>query len=106
MKFKITTTRINDDCVIAISGSLDSGTCPVAEKRINDIISREGGNTSGSIVLDFKNLLYISSLGLRILFKLAKERPSKIKIINVPSDIMDIFRMVGMDKTVAVSMAD
>ena len=101
MKFRMTTATEDDDCLISIAGSLDSGTCPAAEQRINDAISRQG-SALRNIILDFKNLLYISSLGLRILFKLAKLHPNKVKIINVPADIMDVFKMTGIDKTMTV----
>ncbi len=101
MKFKITTAIKDDDCLISIAGSLDSGTCAAAEQKINNILSTEGLNLR-DIIIDFKNLLYISSLGLRILFKLAKQYPSKVKIINVPSDVMDVFKMTGIDKTMTV----
>ncbi len=101
MNFKITTSTENNDCLISIAGSLDSGTCAAAEQRINDAISKEGRNLK-EIILDFKNLLYISSLGLRILFRLAKSYPSKVKIVNVPVDIMDVFKMTGIDKTMNV----
>ena len=102
MNFRITTkTENNDSLIISISGSLDSGTCAPAEQRINNAIAKAGDGLK-CIVLDFKNLLYISSLGLRILFKLAKSYPSKIKIVNVPGDVMDIFKMTGIDKTMNI----
>ena len=101
MKFKITTEIKNDDCLISIAGDLDSVTYPAAEEKINKALSKAGDNIK-NIILDFKNLLYISSLGLRILFKLAKTYPSKIKIMNVPGDVMDIFKMTGIDKTMTV----
>ena len=102
MKFRMATEIKNNDCLISIAGSLDSGTCPAAEEKINNTLSKAGENLK-NIILDFKNLLYISSLGLRILFKLAKEYPSKVEIINVPSDVMDVFKMTGIDKTVVVN---
>ena len=101
MKFKVTTALENDECLISIAGSLDSGTCPAVERKI-DAALESAGQKLKDIILDFKNLLYISSLGLRILFKLAKTYPSKIKIINVPADIMDVFKMTGIDKTMTV----
>ena len=97
----MTTEIKDDDCLISIAGSLDSGTCAAAEQKIDNTLSKAGINLK-DIILDFKNLLYISSLGLRILFKLAKTYPSKVKIINVPSDVMDIFKMTGIDKTMIV----
>ncbi len=101
MKFKMTTAIEDNDCLISIAGSLDSGTCAAAEEKIDNILSANK-LTLKKIKIDFKNLLYISSLGLRLLFKLEKLYPSKIKIKNVPSDVMDVFRMTGIDKTMAI----
>ncbi|MBQ9419010.1 MAG: STAS domain-containing protein [Synergistaceae bacterium] len=102
MKFRMTTATEDNDCLISIAGSLDSGTCAAAEQRIDDAIASAGSQLE-NIILDFKNLLYISSLGLRILFRLAKLYPAKVKIINVPGDIMDVFKMTGIDKTMTVA---
>ena len=105
MNFKITADNKDETCMIAIAGSLDSGTCAAAEQKIESTLAKNDGKTE-KIILDLKNLRYISSLGLRILFKLAKEYPSRVDIINTPSDIMDVFKMTGIDKTMNVSKAD
>ena len=104
MKFKMTTEIKEKNFLISIAGNLDTGTYPAAEKKIDDALAKEAGNVE-EIILDLKNLVYISSLGLRILFKLSKQFPSKVKIINVPSDVMDIFRLTGIDKTMTVEQA-
>lgn len=101
MKFKMTTEMKEKKFLISIAGNLDTSTYPMAETKIDDVLAKNAGNVE-EIILDFKNLLYISSLGLRILFKLLKQFPSCVKIINVPDDVMDIFRMTGIDKTAIV----
>jgi len=96
------TTEVKDEeCLISIAGSLDTKTCEAAESKIDNALSK-GADTINKIILDLKNLLYISSLGLRIFFKLAKQYPSGVKIINVPEDIMSIFKLTGIDKTMNV----
>ena len=105
MKFKITTARENNDCLIYVAGSLDNLTCPVAEEKINNALAKQNSELE-NVILDFKDLLYISSLGLRILFKLAKQYPSRVKIINVPDEVMDIFKMIGIDKTMSVTQTN
>ena len=96
------TTEVKDkECLISIAGSLDTKTCEAAELKIDNALSK-GADTIKGIILDLKNLLYISSLGLRIFFKLAKKYPAGVKIINVPEDVMSIFKMTGIDKTMDV----
>ena len=96
--FKISTEVKDKECSISIAGSLDTLTCAAAEKKIDNAIS---GNIE-KISLNLKNLVYISSLGLRIFFKLAKQFPDNVKIFNVPEDVMSIFKMTGIDKTMNV----
>ena len=50
------------------------------------------------IVFDLKELTYISSAGLRVLLSTARDAKAKGKkstIINVNSDVMDIFNITG-----------
>ena len=98
--FKITTEVKDKECFISIAGSLDTLTCAAAEQKIDNAVS-ENHNIE-KISLNLKNLIYISSLGLRIFFKLAKQFPDNVKIFNVPEDVMSIFRMTGIDKTMNV----
>ena len=101
MSFKMTTEVKDKECLISIAGSLDTKTCAAAEQKIDNALSRN----IEKISFDLKNLLYISSLGLRIFFKLAKQYPSAVKIFNVPEDVMSIFKMTGIDKTMSVMSA-
>ena len=101
MNFKMTTEVKDKECLISIAGNLDTKTCEAAEQKIDNTLSKEAGNIE-RINFDLKNLLYISSFGLRIFFKLAKQYPSNVKIFNVPEDIMSIFKLTGIDKTMSV----
>lgn len=98
--FKLSTEVKDKECFISIAGSLDALTCAAAEQKIDNVVA-ENKNIE-KITLNLKNLVYISSLGLRIFFKLAKQFPDSVKIFNVPEDVMTIFKMVGIDKTMGV----
>jgi anti-anti-sigma factor len=54
---------------IALSGALNTDTAPVFEQRLQEVVS-EGYQLT---VLDMKDLEYISSAGLRVIFKAAKQ---------------------------------
>ena len=60
--------------VLRLNGHLDTNTAPDAETALNEIVS--GGGSS--ILVDFTDLEYISSAGLRVLLSTAK----KLKTIN------------------------
>ena len=53
-----------------------------------------------NLVIDFGEVTFISSIGLRTLFELQKLMSEKgtMKLINVSYDIMYIFNMTGFDK--------
>jgi anti-sigma B factor antagonist len=78
--------------VIEIAGRLDTTTAPTLEKTINEHI-----NDIKNLVLDFKELKYISSAGLRVLLSAQKKMKNigSMKVINVCVEIMEIFEMTG-----------
>ena len=80
---------------ISVENQIDTVTAPDFENEIND----EMGNFD-SLVLDFKNLEYISSAGLRVLIITQKKlQPQGIPftIINTPDSIKEILSVSGFD---------
>ncbi len=58
------------------------------------------------MILDFTNVDYISSGGMRVLLALHKRLKKKggtLKVINVKDSIYDIFKLVGFHSMVEVS---
>ena len=49
------------------------------------------------LILDLKNLVYISSAGLRVLLSAQKkmQKHGTMKVINVCEDVMEVFEMTG-----------
>ena len=56
--------------VIALGGSLDSTTYPALEKKIDYLLSEGGAKI---LTLDLADLTFISSMGIRIIFKARKD---------------------------------
>ena len=54
---------------VALTGALNTDTAPGFEKRLQEVLDDE----QQLIVLDMKELDYISSAGLRVIFKAAKQ---------------------------------
>ena len=61
--------RDRDILVLRLSGRLDSNTSPELEERLVQVM----GEGAGRLLLNFDNLEYISSAGLRVLLKTARE---------------------------------
>ncbi len=94
--------RLDKDILyIAIEGRIDATNASEAEEKIFDI---KNNNPNKHVVLDADKLEYISSAGLRVILKLRKEEP-KLAIINVASDVYEVFDMTGFTDMVTVEKA-
>lgn len=96
------TYRVDKDILyIAIEGRIDAANAAAAEERIFAIRNENKGK---HVVLDADKLEYISSAGLRVILKLRKEEP-KLAIINVESDVYEVFDMTGFTDMVTIEKA-
>ena len=96
------TYRIDKDILyIAIEGRIDASNAAEAEEKI---FSVKNDNLGKHIVVDADKLEYISSAGLRVILRLRKEEP-KLAIINVASDVYEVFDMTGFTDMVTVEKA-
>lgn len=77
---------------IALEGRLDTMTAPELEAELNKTL---GG--ADSLVLDFSNLEYISSAGLRVLLSAHKVMSKKggMKVCNVNEVVKEVFEVTG-----------
>lgn len=82
----------NDKLTFALEGRLDTVTSPELEGEIKD--SLDGVK---ELVMDFENLEYISSAGLRVLLSAQKTmmQQGSMKVINVNDIVMEIFDVTG-----------
>ena len=82
-------------------GRIDTKTSPILESDIQKYI-----DSTDNMILDFTNVDYISSAGMRVLLALHKKLKKKggtLKVINVKDAIYDIFKLVGFHSMVEVS---
>jgi len=87
--------------VVVVRGRLDALTSPVLEKRIQELLDL-GENR---LALDFSELSYISSLGLRVLIMAAKNLQKvngKLGLAALNEDIFDVFKMAGFTKVFSI----
>ena len=78
--------------VLEVSGRLDTSTAPVLDKKICEDVSE-----TTNLVLDLKDLVYISSAGLRVLLSAQKrmQKNGSMKLKNVCEEVMEVFEMTG-----------
>ena len=81
-----------EETIIEIVGRLDTITAPVLDKTIDQDI----GDTK-NLVLDVKNMEYISSAGLRVLLAAQKkmQKIGSMKVTGVCDAVMEVFEMTG-----------
>lgn len=88
----IADTRSGSCLSIALDGRLDTTTAPGLESFL-----KENLNGITELTLDFANLAYISSAGLRVLLASQKimSKCGSMTIRNVNSEIQEIFEITG-----------
>ena len=86
---------------IAMEGKIDTTNAPAMEEKIMAIKKENPGKHT---VLDAEHLEYISSAGLRVILRLRKAEP-KLAIINVASDVYEIFQMTGFTDMMLIEKA-
>jgi anti-sigma B factor antagonist len=84
----------NGNMVATVSGRLDTPAAVKAQQEIVPLLE----NANKEILLDCKNLEYISSSGLRLFLTIRKEAASKggkVIIENINDEIKKVFMMTG-----------
>jgi len=87
------TPEENNGKRIAIAGSLDSNTAPDLQTRIDAEINKSVSTT----IIDFKNLDFLSSAGLRVIFKTKKvmdNNNGKFLLVNLQPQIKKVFEII------------
>ena len=97
----IQSTQKDNELTITISGRIDTTTSPELREeiaKVPDDVKR--------LVLDFKDVEYISSAGLREVMICRKRFPEdRMLVTNVSSDVNEIFEVTGFDSLIPISLA-
>ena len=94
MPLEVTITdEPNNGKRISLAGSLDTDTAPQLEARIDESID----SSVTALILDMKDLEFLSSAGLGIIFMTMKElknRQGQIMLINLQTQIQRVFEII------------
>ena len=85
---------------LTLSGRVASQNVADLENRLTNIRLQ---NPKGSVIFDCKDLVYISSAGLRVLLSFHKKESVPIKIINVSPEAYEIFDITGFTEIFEVT---
>ncbi len=96
----ITLTDCGSYIRLIVDGRIDTNTSPQLQQAILNAFQK-----NNDVVLDFLNVDYISSAGLRALLighKTATSKGGSMKLTNVSSVVMNIFDVTGFAKILKV----
>ena len=95
----LTKTKKGTTVIISIDGRIDTNTAMEFGEQVNDAL-----DNIENLILDFSNVEYISSLGLRAILELQKRMASQgtMKVLNPNSSVMDVFNMTGFSKILSI----
>ena len=97
----ITSKVENGLLIIAADGRLDSSNAAQVEEQMNASLR---DNPHSAVALDYENLEYTSSAGLRVILRIRKAEPT-LKIINVSPEVYDVLDMTGFTEMLPVEKA-
>ena len=94
--------ELNDNTLtLFLEGELNSYNAENIEKEIESVLA---GKKFDKLNLDFANIRYISSAGLRIILKL-KQQYNDVSVIETSLEVYDIFSMTGFTNIMTVKKA-
>lgn len=96
-----TFNQSGDVLTVIPEGRIDTITSPVLEKEIQQHL-----DGIVNIIMDFKNINYISSGGIRVLLAFQQEmmeRDGDLKLTNVSDNVYDIFDLVGFADMIEIT---
>lgn len=99
---KLKKIESEDKVIYKISGRIDTQSAPDLQEDIDALFEKmkKEGTNKIELVLDFKDVEYTSSAGLRTILYTKKKidsmaEGSKLEIINISPEIMEVFNMTG-----------
>ncbi len=94
---QMTENEMGGSAVLALDGRLDSVTAPAVEAKLVALLAR------GPVVADLAAVRYVSSAGLRVLLKAAKDAKaagSRFSVCGMQAAVKEVFEVSGFDRVI------
>ena len=98
---EIATIEEQGVCIATLDGKFDTASSVGAESALMGLMDKGGKR----MLLDFANVDYIASSGLRVLLKLAqrsKTEGGQLRVCSVNATVGEVLRISGFDKILDV----
>jgi anti-sigma B factor antagonist len=92
----------NDISIFSVLGRLDSNTSPGFEEKVFEAIEKG----SNKMIVDFEELEYISSAGLRVILKATKQlkrTQGKFVLCAMKDYVKEVFEIAGFDSFLPIA---
>ncbi|TGK82809.1 STAS domain-containing protein [Leptospira bourretii] len=96
LPYEIEQKRINGTVIVQIKGRMESG--PL-DRITQTILDEMVGTDRKHLILDFSELRYISSLGIRMILDVKmnlQKRNKEMALVGVTSSILQVFHLLGL----------
>ena len=95
----ITKQREGSALIVALEGRLDTSTAPELETQLS-----AGLDGVVDLVIDMKDLVYLSSAGLRVILAAQKRmnKQGSMKVCHVNETIMEVFEVTGFSDILTI----
>ena len=93
----------NGNLFVTVNGRIDTVTAPEFEAGVKPYLD---GVTQ--LTIDFKDVNYVSSAGLRVLLSLQKKMMTQgeMKLVNVSEAVNDVLEVTGFDEILTYEMGE
>lgn len=94
---QITLEEIDQKIVLHLDGRIDAATSSILEKKIQTLLDEN----KVRLLLDFTDVDYLSSAGMRVLLASLKKIKAKhgvFALFSLSDDVNEIIRLAGFDK--------
>ena len=89
-----------DIYLVTLEGRIDATTTPRVEKKLANLL-----DVAKKIAIDFSDIVYLSSAGLRLLLSITKKMHAKkgqVVFFSMSDDVMEIIRMAGFERVLKI----
>lgn len=98
---QVNVTHIEDKTIYEIVGRIDATTVEALES----VVLVQTKDATGPILVDFTQVEYISSAGLRVMLKLAKQCTSQklaLRLYGMQNNVFEVFKISGFASIIKI----
>ncbi len=94
---KMAVEEIDRKIVVRLEGRIDAATAPLLERKLDHLLEQK----HWQILLDFTQVEYLSSAGMRVLLSTTKKlkvHKGQLILFALTEEVAEIVRLAGFDK--------